>query len=277
MNSLNNQDSNSQIQDSKSAIFESDEISFRYFVQIAYNGNKYHGWQIQIGHMSVQQTINEHIGTVLREKISCYGCGRTDAGVHARKYFFHFDTKAELNNSFFYKLKAFLPKDIRIIGAYIPEPIIHARWDAIRRSYEYLVSCAKDPFLEGFAYLTNDKFDINLMNEACSILLEYTDFEAFSKSNNGHKHYLCDLFEAKWEQKDELLIFTISANRFVRSMVRLIVGTLLDVGRKKLNLTEFRSIIESKDRNKASVVVPACGLYLSDVIYPDRVLKLIEE
>lgn len=250
-----------------------DDMKPRYFLKIAYNGNKYHGWQEQKGQISVQQTINEHLGILLGEKIGCFGCGRTDAGVHARKYFLHFDTYSEINTALFYKLNAFLPKDIRIIATYKPEPRIHARWDATSRSYEYLISCGKDPFLHGFAYLTNDTFDIELMNKACSILLEYNDFESFSKSNNGHKHYLCDLFEAKWEQKDELLRFKISANRFVRSMVRLIVGTLLDVGRNKITVDQFREIVESKDRTKSSVVVPACGLYLTDVVYPEGVLK----
>jgi tRNA pseudouridine38-40 synthase len=253
-----------------------DNMKPRYFVKIAYNGNNYHGWQVQNGQISVQQTINEHLSILLGEKISCMGCGRTDAGVHARKYYFHFDTDTALNAQFFYKLNAFLPKDIRIFAAYHPEPRIHARWDAIKRSYEYLISPKKDPFMDGLANLTNDKFDLDLMNQACSVLLEYNDFETFSKSNNNLKHYLCDLSEAKWEQKEELLSFKISSNRFVRGMVRLIVGTMLDVGRFKINLDEFRQIIESKDRKNSGTSVPACGLYLTEVEYPEGVLKLIE-
>jgi tRNA pseudouridine38-40 synthase len=253
-----------------------DDMKPRYFVNIAYNGRNFHGWQIQKGQISVQQTINEHLSILLKEQIVCYGCGRTDAGVHARKYFFHFDTNTELTGLFFYKLNAFLPRDIRIIAAYIPEPRIHARWDAIKRSYEYLVSSAKDPFMDGFSYQTNDKFDVKLMNKACSILLEYNDFESFSKTSSAQKHFLCDIFYAKWEQKNELLVFRITANRFVRSMVRLIVGTLLDVGRHKLDLKEFREIIESKDRTKSSILVHACGLYLTDVVYPEGVLTEIE-
>ena len=248
----------------------------RYFVKIAYNGSNYHGWQIQNGQITVQQIINEHLSILLGEKISCLGCGRTDAGVHARKYFFHFDTDIPLNSQFFYKLNIFLPKDLRIFAAYTPDPRIHARWDAIKRSYEYLISYGKDPFLHGLAYQTNDKFDVELMNKACSILLEYNDFESFSKSNNNLNHYLCELFEVKWEFRDELLIFRISANRFVRGMVRLIVGTMLDVGRQKITLDEFRQIIESKDRTRAGVSVPACGLYLTDVVYPEGVLNLLE-
>jgi tRNA pseudouridine38-40 synthase len=253
-----------------------DAMKPRYFVHIAYNGNKYHGWQIQKSHVSVQQTLNEHISTMLGEKILCHGCGRTDAGVHARKYYFHFDTSSNLNNQFFYKLNAFLPKDIRIIQAFIPTPRIHARWDALKRSYEYLVCTVKDPFMDGFAFLTNDTFDIELMNNACQVLMEYNDFESFSKSNNGLKHYLCDIFDAGWVERDDLLIFRISANRFVRSMVRMIVGTMLDVGRKKITLQEFRAVIESKDRNNAGAVVPACGLYFTDVVYPEGVLIPLE-
>jgi tRNA pseudouridine38-40 synthase len=250
-----------------------DVMKPRYFVHIAYNGNNYHGWQIQNGQISVQQTINEHLGIMLGEKVSCHGCGRTDAGVHARKYFFHFDTSAQLDAQFFYKLNAFLPKDIRVFKAYTPEPRIHARWDAMKRSYEYMVCLAKDPFMDGFAFQTHDSFDVDLMNMACTVLMEYNDFESFSKSNNNHNHYLCELFEAGWIQKDELLVFNISANRFVRSMVRLIVGTLLEVGRGKISIEEFREIIESKDRKKSKASVPACGLYLTDVVYPDGVLK----
>lgn len=253
-----------------------DDMKNRYFVQIAYNGKNYHGWQMQKGDISIQQTINEHLSILLKEQTDCYGCGRTDAGVHARKYYFHFDTSAELNSWFFFKLNAFLPRDIRIITAYRPEPMIHARWDALKRSYEYLLSSAKDPFLDGFSYQTNEKFDIELMNKACLILMEYNDFESFSKTNDTQKHFLCDIFDAKWEQKDELLVFRITANRFVRSMVRLIVGTLLDVGRHKLDLAQFRAIIESKDRTKSSILVHACGLYLTDVVYPDGILKEIE-
>jgi tRNA pseudouridine38-40 synthase len=247
-------------------------MKHRYFLEIAYNGSNYHGWQKQPGAISVQEVVNECISTLLGEQVSCIGCGRTDAGVHARKFILQFDTTKELNFDFAYKLNSFVPKDITVKKIYSLSRKIHARWDAIKRSYQYLITIGKDPFMKDLATISFEDPNIEIMNKACNILLEYNDFETFSKTHNSHNHYLCDLYEARWEKKDNLLIFTISANRFVRSMVRLIVGTMLMAGNEKISLDEFRSIIESKNRQKAGKAFPACGLYLTDVQYPEGIL-----
>lgn len=244
----------------------------RYFIEIAFNGTSYHGWQKQPNHITVQQVCNEKISTMLGEVINCHGCGRTDSGVHAARFFFHFDSRQELDKNFAFKLDAFLPADIKVVKMYILTKRIHARWDALSRTYEYIISHGKNPFRIELVTNTFETFDVGLMNEASNILLGYHDFETFSKTHNSHNHYLCDLTEACWRNENNLLIFRITANRFVRSMVRLIVGTMLDVGRKRLSLEEFRNIIEAKDRAKAGKAVPACGLYLVDVVYPEGIL-----
>lgn len=248
----------------------------RYFIEIAFNGTKYHGWQKQPGHISVQQVFNERISLMLGENINCNGCGRTDSGVHAAKFFFHFDTTHELNSDFAFKLNSFLPRDICVKKMFGMKKKIHARWDAIRRTYEYYLYRGKDPFRIDLVTNTWEKYNLQLMNEACRILMEYNDFECFSKSKNGQNHYLCDIFEANWREGNRLLVFRITANRFVRSMVRLVVGTMLDVGRERTSLDEFRRIIESRDRTKSGMAVPACGLYLVDVIYPEGVFIEME-
>ena len=245
----------------------------RYFFEIAFNGSNYHGWQKQPNQITVQEVCNEKISVMLGEDINCHGCGRTDAGVHATKFLFHFDTPQLLDYNFAYKLNSFFPQDIKMLKMYGLKKRIHARYDALSRTYEYLISHGKSPFLPDMTASFHENFDMGLMNEACSILLKYNDFETFSKSNNSHSHYLCDLYEASWREEKELLIFRISANRFVRSMVRLIVGTLLEIGKQKISIEEFKVIIESKDRTKAGKSVPAYGLYLVDVAYPEGVFK----
>lgn len=244
----------------------------RYFIEIAYNGTNYHGWQKQPGQLAVQEVCNDRISVMLGESINCNGCGRTDAGVHASSYFFHFDTPQTLDANFAYKLDSFLPKDIRVKKMYSLSKRIHARYDALKRTYEYYLCHGKDPFRIGLVANIHENFDLDLMNEACSILMEYNDFETFSKTHNSHNHYLCDLFEANWREEKDLLIFRISANRFVRSMVRLIVGTMLDVGRGKITPDEFRKIIESHNRKLAGMAVQAGGLYLVDVEYAQGIL-----
>lgn len=249
----------------------------RYFLEIAFNGSNYHGWQIQNAQITVQQVLTECINTLLREELNVHGCGRTDTGVHAKKFFLHFDTPQELNIEFLRHLDSFLPNDITAKKIYTLSKKIHARYDAEKRSYEYVISQGKNPFMIEMSNKTFEKFDVKLMNEACDILLKYNDFESFSKTNNSHNHYICTLFKADWLGKDNLLIFRITSNRFVRSMVRLIVGTMLDVGRKKIGLDEFRKIIENKDRTKAGKAVLASGLYLVDVQYPKGVLVEIPD
>lgn len=248
----------------------------RYFLEIAYNGSAFHGWQIQPNSLSVQQVMNECISTMLSHSVNCMGCGRTDAGVHARCFFLHFDTEKELDADFSFRLNAFLPKEIKILHFYKNPEKIHARWDAISRSYEYLVAKGKNPFLSGLAATIYEILDIAKMNEACKTLSKYNDFKTFSKGHNQHEHYLCDLLEAYWSETEELYIFRITANRFVRSMVRMITGTMVEIGKGKISLDEFRSIIESKDRSRSGMAMPACGLYLTQVVYPQGKLLLIK-
>ncbi|MFC2114430.1 tRNA pseudouridine(38-40) synthase TruA [Bacteroidota bacterium] len=244
----------------------------RYFFSISFNGSNYHGWQIQPDAITVQQVMNEHIGVMIGEKVNCVGCGRTDAGVHAKNYLFHVDIKKELTATFARKLDAFLPKDIKINRIYANPKKIHARWDARFRSYEYIVSKGKDPFRIELVTNTFEKFNLERMNQACEILMEYDDFETFSKSHNSQNHYFCELIHASWSETDEHYLFSIKANRFVRSMVRMIVGTMLDVGRGRVSLDGFRKIIESKDRKNAGKTVPAGGLYFTGVGFPEDVL-----
>jgi tRNA pseudouridine38-40 synthase len=248
----------------------------RYFLQIAFRGSHYHGWQKQNDVITVQDVLSEHISVVLAEEVQLHGCGRTDAGVHAKNYFLHFDTKQKLNRDFVHKMNGFLPEDIAVHAIFLNKERIHARYDALQRSYEYWISTKKNPFMNGLAVFMNEVADIELMNEASAILQEYEDFESFSKSNNSHSHYLCTLYEAQWRREKELLIFRITANRFVRSMVRMIVGTILMIGNKKITIREFRSIIEAKNRQLAGKSVPAHGLYLVDVIYPEGKLLMPE-
>ncbi|MBC8343773.1 MAG: tRNA pseudouridine(38-40) synthase TruA [Bacteroidetes bacterium] len=250
-------------------------MKHRYFLKISFNGTNYHGWQCQADDISVQQVINEHISLMLREKVTSVGCGRTDAGVHAKNYMLHFNTSKQLDASFGWKLNNFLPKDIAVQEVYLNPDKLHARWDAGFRSYEYMISKNKDPFHINLLAYSFEKLNVNLMKEACRILLEYDDFESFCKGHNSHNHYKCDLMNASWTETEERYIFSIKANRFLRSMVRMIVGTMVDVGRKKTGLDEFRAIIEAKDRSKAGRVMPAKGLYFTGAGFStDKLIKL---
>ena len=246
--------------------------SLRYFIEIAYNGKKYHGWQIQLEEVTVQEILENTISTVLRKEIKVTGAGRTDSGVHAKQLFAHFDFKKinDITNLVF-KMNSYLPKDISIQNIFQVEKDAHARFDAIEREYEYIITLKKDPFYEDFAYLIYHKPDIDLMNEAAKILLNYKDFQCFSRSKTDVKTYNCKINNAVWNEENSQLIFNISADRFLRNMVRAIVGTLLDVGYGKTTLEEFHDIIKSKERSKAGTSAPARGLYLTKVVYPKSI------
>lgn len=246
----------------------------RYFLEISFNGSNYHGWQVQPGQITVQGELNRHISIILGEKVNCIGCGRTDAGVHARGFMLHFDTSETLDDQFRKKLNRFIHQDISVNKIFENKNRIHARYDAIERSYEYILSKGKDPFLLDMATITYESYHTGLMNEACKVLLEYEDFECFSKTHNSHKHYLCQLKSASWEETGGQYIFRITSNRFLRSMIRMLVGTMIQVGREKISLNEFREIIESKDRQRAGKSVHAAGLYFLSVQYPENKLEL---
>lgn len=240
----------------------------RYFIELAYKGKNYHGWQIQPDAISVQEKINKVISTVLRENIIITGAGRTDAGVHASQMFAHFDTNKILNNDFGFRLNALLPDDIVIYNIKLVHSDAHARFDAHSRSYEYKIWLGRNPFsLDTSWQLYNQKLDIDLMNKAAEILYEYEDFECFSKVKTGVYTFNCNVTNAIWILKGNELTFHISANRFLRNMVRAIVGTLIDVGTKKITINDFKKIIDSKNRSNAGTSVPAKGLFLTKVAY----------
>jgi tRNA pseudouridine38-40 synthase len=245
----------------------------RYFIELAYDGTNYHGWQVQENAVSVQEVLNKALAVILREEIETTGCGRTDTGVHARQLYAHFDgSPLVIGHQSLVKvadsLNAILPNDIAVKRIIPVHAEAHARFDAISRSYEYHVHFEKDPFKINQSWQLRDRPDIGLMNAAAKIMMEYTDFSCFSKSNTQTFTNNCKITRAQWVEKDDGLVFHIWADRFLRNMVRAIVGTLMLVGKKEIAPEEVRSIIESKNRSNAGVSVPACGLYLTEVKYP---------
>jgi tRNA pseudouridine38-40 synthase len=248
----------------------------RFFIELSYNGTNYHGWQSQRNAVGVQEVLNKALSTVIREPIETLGCGRTDAGVHAKEFFAHFDTEKLIvdgpwsidNNGLIRSLNSILPADIGIHRVFPVASEAHARFDATLRSYEYHIHFDKDPFKTGFSWQLRDVPDLELMNQAAKIMMEYIDFSCFSKSNTQTKTNNCKISKAEWVWQDKGIVFHISADRFLRNMVRAIVGTLLMVGHKEIEPEAIRDIIESKNRSNAGTSVPACGLYLTEVKYP---------
>lgn len=245
----------------------------RYFIELSYNGTAYHGWQIQENTFAtIQQTINEMLSRLLNEPIFITGCGRTDTGVHAKQYFAHFDTTntnlKEEEKKWLFKFNNALPVDIAIYKVIEVKENANARFDAISRTYEYYINRKKNPFLINQSYFLFFDLDVNEMNNAAKILFEYIDFSSFAKSNTQNYTNNCKIYKAEWQTENDQLVFIISADRFLRNMVRAVVGTLLSVGRGKITIEEFKKIIESKNRSSAGLSVPADGLYLKEVVYP---------
>ena len=245
----------------------------RYFLVIKYCGLKYHGWQRQPNSISVQETIEEAISTILRQKISVIGAGRTDTGVHAIKMYAHFDANLseEIESKLLSLLNSFLDYSISIKKILKVIDNAHARFDAISRTYKYKISFFKDPFRNGRYFELRDEINFENIKIASESLLSYNDFKSFSKTKSNVKNYLCDISKAEWKLKNDRAIFTITANRFLRNMVRAIVGTLVEVGKNRISVDEFNDIIILKDRKKAGFSVPACGLYLVNVEYPKHI------
>ncbi|MCD6355307.1 MAG: tRNA pseudouridine(38-40) synthase TruA [Prolixibacteraceae bacterium] len=242
----------------------------RYFLQLSYKGTHYHGWQFQPNAISVQEVLEKSLSTILREKISVVGAGRTDTGVHASFFVLHFDAQQEnISENFIYKLNSLLPHDIAVQEIKKVRNDFHARFDALSRTYKYYISTSKNPFRTETTFKYTGTLDIEKMNEAAAILFDFEDFTSFSRLHTDVKTNNCKIYRAEWKAENSQLIFTIKADRFLRNMVRAIVGTLLEVGRGKLSVDDFRKIIEKKDRSAAGASAPAHGLFLADIEYPE--------
>lgn len=245
----------------------------RYFIYLAYDGANYHGWQIQPNGDSVQERIMKALSLFLRQDIKVIGAGRTDAGVHASLMVAHFDYEEKLETRFVAeKLNRILPTDISVFRVIQVKNDAHARFDALSRTYKYYVTTAKYPFNRQYRNRLHQSLDFEMMNKAAQILFEFTDFTSFSKLHTDVKTNNCKMMYAKWSQLDNhSWVFTIKADRFLRNMVRAVVGTLIEVGRGKMSLDEFREIIKTKDRCKAGSSVPGNALFLVDIEYPEEV------
>lgn len=251
----------------------------RYFIQLSYDGTGYHGWQVQPNGVSVQEVLQKALSTLLRQPTEVTGAGRTDAGVHASMMVAHFDWPAAHEGEgceempldctqLTYKLNRLLPPDVAVQAVRPVGPEMHARFSATRRTYHYYIHTHKDPFLRGYSWQVNVPLDFALMNEAAQVLLEYSDFTSFSKTGTDVKTNICQLTKARWEQlKPGEWRFTVSANRFLRNMVRAIVGTLVEVGRHRMTISQMRHAIEAKDRQRAGESVPGHALYLTNIEY----------
>ena len=243
----------------------------RYFIQLSYNGKDFHGWQNQPNAITVQEVIEDALTKLLRTPIEIVGAGRTDAGVHAQMMIAHFETDQALNDNLVFKLNSFLPKSIAIQSIKAVKEDAHARFDALSRSYIYRVSLVKDVFNFEQSYFFKNKLNVDDMNRAAKILFEYKDFQCFSRSNTDVKTYNCKMMHAQWSVNGGELIFKISADRFLRNMVRAIVGTMLDIGVGKMKVEALHDVIQSKDRSNAGASAPAHGLYLTHIEYPNTV------
>ena len=245
------------------------KLELRYFIKFAYNGKNYFGFQIQPDAISVQETLDKALSLLLKEKIEIVGAGRTDSGVHAKEMFAHFDCQNELDANYWVKkLNSYLPKDIVIFDLIQVKEDAHARFDATSRTYEYYIHTFKDVFNQEGSWYFSKKLDLQAMNKACELLFQHTDFECFSKVNTDVHTFNCKITEAYWKENNAEFIFTITADRFLRNMVRAIVGTMINIGLGKISFEEFNTIILSKNRSKAGFSVPAHGLYLVKIDYP---------
>jgi tRNA pseudouridine38-40 synthase len=243
----------------------------RYFLDIAYKGTNYHGWQIQQNAHSVQEEVENALKKILGKSIETTASGRTDTGVHAEQQIIHLDLDSELTDNHIFKLNCLLPKDIAIKDFFPVKKDAHARFDATLRAYEYRICRVKDPFLTDNVYFFDRPLDMVKMNEAADLLLYHKDFESLSKVHTEVKNFLCEIFFAHWKEKNNMVYFEIEANRFLRGMVRTLVGSMLPIGMGKSSVEEFEKSLLAKDRRKAGPAAPAEGLFLTRVEYPESV------
>lgn len=241
----------------------------RYFLEVSYRGTNYSGFQSQKNANTIQAEIQKVFTILFKEEIVLTGSSRTDAGVHARQNFFHFDIKRELSSQLLYNINAILPGDIAVKKLLKVRDDAHCRFDAISREYKYFIYKKKDPFLTDRAFYFPYTLDLDAMQNAAAVLNEYSDFTSFSKRNTQVKSFVCEIMKSKWSIEEECLVYQVIANRFLRGMVRALTATMLQVGRGKVNLVTFRKIIESKDCTLANFAVPPHGLFLVNVTYPD--------
>ena len=245
----------------------------RYFFEIAFNGKPYHGWQIQENAITVQQIVQEKLQLIHKnEKPTVTGCGRTDAGVHAEQFFFHVDIPPISNlDKYCFQMNNMLPIEIQLKQIHLVKEDAHARFDALSRTYEYRFSTLKSPFSSGFVTYISEKINVNNMNECCQMIKGKHDFTSFSKTHTDVNHFFCEILEAEWVKKDEQIIFRVKANRFLRNMVRALVGTMVLVGKEKISSSDFKKIIMSKDRTKAGPSAKAHGLFLTNIAYSNHI------
>jgi tRNA pseudouridine38-40 synthase len=251
-------------------------LPYRYFIKLSFLGTNYHGWQTQENATSVQSVLCDALSVIVRERIEITGAGRTDTGVHAREFYAHFDTHyldEKQRKELVFHLNGYLPFDIAVQEIIPVKAGSHARFSALSRTYQYIIAQAKDPFLSGFAFYYTVPLDIQKMNDGAAIIKSCMDFTSFTKLPAESKTNICLITDINWEKKGDLLLFNITANRFLRNMVRAIVGTLIDLGRGKSSLNDLVGIIETKNRSAAGASVPANGLYLSSIKYPETVFN----
>jgi tRNA pseudouridine38-40 synthase len=249
-------------------------MSTRYFIFLSYRGTSYHGWQLQPQSITIQKVLTDALSLIMGEAISTIGAGRTDTGVHASLFCAHFNSqnlRYDEKESLIFKLNRYLPEDISINDIRLVLPDASARYSAISRTYEYCISREKDPFSTGSSWFLHGIMDVEAMNKACDILMRYSDFTSFSRLHSGSKTNICTIYRASWEVNEKQLIFTIKADRFLRNMVRAIVGTMVEIGFGKMTLQEFENTILAKDRGMAGTSAPAKGLFLTSIEYPAEI------
>ena len=244
----------------------------RYFIEIAFHGAAYAGWQKQPYGITVQSVVEKALYTVFQNEVACVGAGRTDAGVHASFFIAHFDVEEDLDEGqFIFKMNQLLPHDVSVRDVHPVNANAHARFDAVSRTYEYYITQQKDPFRLDRATYIKKLLSVDLMNQAAEVLMDFTNFKCFSKVHTQVHTYNCSIKKAFWEQKEHLLIFKIQADRFLRNMVRAIVGTLIEVGLRKRSIDELRQVIKSENRCEAGKSMPAHALFLTDIAYPEKI------